>query len=105
MNPSNLSRDSEEQNDSGSEGIPDMTDYELLFPNTSYYDYDHCQYPYHGGAGRMFNSTTPCFSQPPLPQCIMLAFIHHLLNRQQIILPPVLFMKWRWVSVTEYGER
>ena len=73
MNPGNLSRDSEEQNDSGSEGIPDMTDYESLFPNSSYYDYDHCQYPYHGGAGRMFSSTTPCFFRPPLPQSMYYA--------------------------------
>ena len=65
MNP-----DVEEQNDSGSEGIPDsgMTDYESIFPNSRSSCYDH--YPY--GAGQVF-STTPYFAQPPLPQSMYYA--------------------------------
>ena len=61
----------EEQDDSGSEGIPDsgMTDYESIFPNSSRSScYDHDPY----GAGQVF-STTPYFAQPPLPQSMYYA--------------------------------
>ena len=61
----------EEQDDSGSEGIPDsgMTDYESIFPNLRPSCYDHYD-PY--SAGQVF-STRPYFAQPPLPQSMYYA--------------------------------